>query len=41
MEVSRLKLDLILKEDRVAGRNYAHVLQSILLLRFICSHGSW
>ena len=40
MELSRVKLDLILKEDRVAGRNYVHVLQSILRLRLICAHGS-
>jgi len=40
MRVSRLKLDLVLKEGRVGGRNYVHVLQSILRLRLICAHGS-
>ncbi|PWW73120.1 P-loop containing nucleoside triphosphate hydrolase protein [Tuber magnatum] len=40
MRMSRLKLDLVLKEGRIAGQNYVHVLQSILRLRLICAHGS-
>ena len=39
-EVSGLKLNPIPKEDRVAGQNYVHVLQSTSRLRLICAHGS-
>ncbi|RPA94496.1 hypothetical protein L873DRAFT_1701063 [Choiromyces venosus 120613-1] len=40
MRMSRLTLDLVTKEGRIAGRDYVHVLQSILRLRLICAHGS-
>jgi len=40
VEVPRLRLDLILKDDRVARRNYVPVLKNRLCLRLICAHGS-